>query len=78
MCAVSGMFAYYPHPGGQGLAKPWSSTVYLGWFKLIMYKSVSCVPTLYKSLPKWSAVCQPHVNYEIKEFIIITMRSLSS
>jgi len=29
-------------------------------------QSVSCVPTLYKSLPKWPAVCQPHVNYEIE------------
>jgi len=25
---VSGVFAYYPHPGGQGLTKPLSSTVY--------------------------------------------------
>jgi len=37
MCAVSGVFVSYPHPDGQGLAEPWSSTVYLGWFKLIMY-----------------------------------------
>jgi len=22
MCAVSGVFASYPHPGGQGLAEP--------------------------------------------------------
>jgi len=35
--AVSGVFAYYPHPGGEGQPNLDNPLYTLGWFKISMY-----------------------------------------
>jgi len=60
--AVSGVYAYYPHPGGHALPNFDHPLYTFGWLKLIIYGLQSVllrVRTLYKTLPKWLQ----HVNH---------------
>jgi len=74
---VSGVFAYYPHPGGQAyIAESWPSIVYFRRVKInLVYKAFSWVRTPYKT--EVVAACGWHMWYELNEYTFFLVFSYS-